>query len=67
MFGYKLPVSGNDIMEMFNIQPGPEIKRILLEMLEYACEKPKATSKQLIDYCLDNGIINKNLLKQKMQ
>lgn len=67
MFGYKLPVSGNDIMEMFNIQPGPEIKRILLEMLEYACEKPKATSKQLIDYCLDNGIINKDLLKQKIQ
>lgn len=57
MFGYKLPVSGNDIMEMFNIQPGPEIKRILLEMLDYACEEPKATSKQLIDYCSDNCII----------
>ena len=36
MFGYKLPVNGDDIMKEYNLEPGPLIKEIL-EYLQTQC------------------------------
>ena len=36
MFGYKLPVNGDDIMKEYNLKPGPLIKEIL-EYLQTQC------------------------------
>jgi poly(A) polymerase len=36
MFGYKLPVNGDDIMKKYNLKPGPLIKEIL-EYLQTQC------------------------------
>lgn len=41
MFGYKLPVNGDDVMELLNIGPGVEIKKILDKLMEAAYENPK--------------------------
>ncbi len=43
MIGYKLPVNGNDIMEIRGIKPGKEIKRIIEYLFEKAFENPKIT------------------------
>ena len=49
MFGYKLPVNGNDIMEVLNIGPCAKIQEILNSLLFYACKHPKATKEEFID------------------
>ena len=41
MFGYKLPVTGDDVMELLEIGPGPEIKNVLNMLMEEAYENPK--------------------------
>ena len=48
MFGYKLPVDGNDVMNELGIGPSAEIKRILDELLDYACENPGATREDFL-------------------
>jgi poly(A) polymerase len=50
MFGYKLPVNGNDVMKTLNIEGGPKIKIILDELLDYAFYDPDITKEFCIDY-----------------
>jgi hypothetical protein len=40
LFNYHLPVDGNDIMAVLNIEGGPEIKNIQNFLLEKAYRKP---------------------------
>ena len=48
MFGYKLPVNGDDIMKEYNLEPGPLIKEIL-EYLQTQCFfNPYQTKKVLL-------------------
>lgn len=48
MFGYKLPVNGNDVMEALNIQGGPLVKEILEMLLDYAFENPDITKEECL-------------------
>lgn len=41
MYGYKLGVNGNDIMEKFSISPGPFIKKALNTLLKEAFHSPE--------------------------
>ena len=50
MFGYKLPVNGNDVMKTLNIEGGPKVKKILDELLDYAFYDPDITKEFCIDY-----------------
>ena len=54
MFGYKLPVNGDDVMELLNIGPSKQIKTILDKIMEAAYENPKisigACMKMIKDY-----------------
>lgn len=50
MFGYKLPVNGNDVMETLDIKGGPKVKKILDELLDYAFYDPDITKEFCIDY-----------------
>ena len=50
MFGYKLPINGNDVMEVLNIKGGPIIKTILDELLDYAFYDPDITKEECINY-----------------
>lgn len=50
MYGYKLGVNGDDIMEKFNIKPGPIIKDLLDSLLESAFVFPETYNKK--DCCL---------------
>ena len=50
MYGYKLGVNGDDIMETFDIKPGPKIKDLLEGLLESAFVFPETYKKK--DCCL---------------
>ena len=54
MFGYKLPVNGDDVMALLNIGPSKQIKTILDKIMEAAYENPKisigACMKMIKDY-----------------
>lgn len=41
MFGYKLPVTGKDVMAIKNIKPGPLVKQYLDSMMDMAFLDPK--------------------------
>lgn len=49
MFGYKLPVNGNDIMEIRGIGPCKEIKTIIGHLLECAFINPKITRDECVE------------------
>lgn len=51
MFEYKLPVTGDDVMREYNIEPGPKVKKYLDRMLDYAFECPDANYDELIKIC----------------
>lgn len=55
MFGYKLPVDGNDIMDVLEIGPGKEIKIILNELMEKAYENPKITRSECMKLIIEHG------------
>lgn len=40
MFGYKLPIDGNDVMEILGIGPGPMVKDVLKGVLTHAFNDP---------------------------
>lgn len=40
LFGYKLPVSGKDVMELKGLKPGPEVKEALEYVLKLAFVQP---------------------------
>jgi len=48
MFGYKLPVSGNDIMEVLNISPGPVIAEINKRLLNQVFRNPDITREECV-------------------
>ena len=49
MFGYKLPVNGDDVIELLGVESGVEVGRILSDMLDVACVTPNVTKEELID------------------
>lgn len=49
MFGYKLPVNGDDVIELLGVEPGVNVGRILSDMLDVACVTPSVTKEELID------------------
>jgi tRNA nucleotidyltransferase (CCA-adding enzyme) len=49
MFGYKLPVDGNDVMEVLNISGGVLVKKVLDRLLKRAFPNPDTLTK---DSCL---------------
>ena len=54
MFGYKLPVDGNDIMKILDIEGGPIIRKILNELLDLAFEDPTLTKDDFIKYVVEH-------------
>lgn len=40
LFGFKLPVSGKDVMELKGLKPGPEVKEVLEYVLKLAFVQP---------------------------
>lgn len=49
MFEYKLPVNGNDIMNVFNIKPGPKIKEYLDKSLDIIFDNPYITKDEILN------------------
>lgn len=43
MFGYKLPIDGNDVMEGLGIGPGPAVKEVLKGVMTHAFNNPDIT------------------------
>ena len=50
MFGYKLPVTGKDVMEVMGLQPGPEVKKYLDYLLELAFDCPLSDKEETIKH-----------------
>ena len=48
MFGYTLPVNGDDIMSILGIEPGPRIKKILNDLLNEAFKNPRISREECI-------------------
>lgn len=46
MFGYKLPVDGNDVMKILNINPSEKVKRYLNLLMDMAYINPFITKKE---------------------
>ena len=50
MFGYKLPLTGKDVMEIKGIQPGPEVKECLDYLLKLAFVNPLRDKEEVIKH-----------------
>lgn len=50
MFGYRLPIDGNDVMSIRGIKPGKEVKECLEYALKLAYNNPKITRTELLKY-----------------
>ena len=50
MFGYNLPLSGRDVMEIKGIQPGPEVKDCLDYLLKLAFVNPLRNKEEVIKH-----------------
>ena len=48
MFGFKLPVNGEDVMEAKNLKPGPHVKKYLDYLLKECYNNPRLTKEELI-------------------
>ncbi len=48
MFGYHLPIDGNDVMEVLGIEPGPKVKKYLDHCMKLAFNNPDITKGQCI-------------------
>jgi poly(A) polymerase len=57
MFGYKLPINGNDVMEVLNIQPCKTVKSVLDKLMGIAYEWPRITR----EYCIDTIKVEYNV------
>lgn len=57
MFGYKLPINGNDVMEILNIQPCKTVKSVLDKLMGIAYEWPRITR----EYCIDTIKVEYNV------
>jgi len=52
MFGYILPVNGNDVMEILNIGPSVEVKNVMDKLMDIAYENPKLSREFFINYLM---------------
>ena len=50
MFGYKLPLTGKDVMDIKGIQPGPEVKDCLDYLLKLAFVNPLSDKEEMIKH-----------------
>ena len=50
LFGYKLPITGKDVMEIKGIQPGPEVKECLDYLLKLAFVNPLRDKEEVIKH-----------------
>lgn len=50
MFGYKLPLTGKDVMEIKGIQPGPKVKECLDYLLKMAFANPHRDMEEVIKH-----------------
>jgi hypothetical protein len=50
MFGYKLPLTGKDVMEMKGIKPGPGVKECLDYLLKLAFVNPLRDKEEVIKH-----------------
>ena len=50
MFGYKLPLTGKDVMEIKGIQPGPAVRDCLDYLLKLAFVNPLSDKEEMIKY-----------------
>ena len=50
MFGYKLPLSGKEIMELKGMNPGPEIKECLEYLLKLALVNPLRDREEFVKH-----------------
>lgn len=48
MFGYKLPIDGNNVMEILGIEPGPKVKKYLDHCMKLAFNNPEITKEVCI-------------------
>ena len=48
MFGYRLPINGNDIMSYLNIDGGKEIKFIMDKLIKQAFNNPDINKEQCL-------------------
>ncbi|MBP5457969.1 MAG: HD domain-containing protein [Paludibacteraceae bacterium] len=48
MFGYKLPINGDDIMKTFGLEPGKEVKTYLAHALKVAFSEPGIAKGKLL-------------------
>ena len=48
MFGYKLPISGLDVMRVKNIEPSAKVKVYLEKIMRYAFKNPEITENECI-------------------
>jgi putative nucleotidyltransferase with HDIG domain len=48
MFGYQLPIDGNEVMEVLGIEPGPKVKKYLDHCMKLAFNNPNITKEQCI-------------------
>ena len=55
MFGYKLPVNGDDVMDLLNIGPCKEIKTILDGLMFKAYENPKISKGECMKLIREYG------------
>jgi putative nucleotidyltransferase with HDIG domain len=44
-----LPVNGDDIMQLFNIKPGPKVKELKDKVIDWICEEPELTKEEIVD------------------
>jgi hypothetical protein len=49
MFGYKLPLTGKNVMEIKGIPPGPKVKEYLDYLLEQAFDNPRRDKEEVIE------------------
>lgn len=56
MYGYKLPVSGKDIIQALNLAPGPVIKEYQEYLLNLAFQNPKLTRQKALDTLIARGV-----------
>ena len=50
MFGYKLPLTGKDVMEIKGIKPGPEVRECLEFLLKLAFVNPLRDQEEVIKH-----------------
>lgn len=48
MFGYQLPINGNDVMEALGIEPGPKVREYIGHCMDFAFNNPDITKEACI-------------------